>query len=179
MRIRSRFMRTPAVCRTILLFAFAAAVLVAGCGKKSTPEPPPGAGQTSSGQTPGMEPAPGQPAAGAGDAAKSPTGTMPKEIWAQIQKEQGQLDAVIQGAKLGEVHQHADKIRDLVAAAAAATTNLDANNDAKLQALVTGVGAVAAKLDKAADSGNSKLVQEHYAALQRQLKQLEVTLKTH
>lgn len=156
MRIRSRAMDRGAAWRILLLVVLAAAVL-AGCSKKSK-----------------QEPAPGQPAAGAGDTVA------PKEIWGQIQQEQAQLEAVIQGAMLGEVHQHADKIRDLVAAAAAATTQgLDANDTAKLQALVTGVGAVAAKLDTAGDSGDSKLVQEHYAALQRQLKLLEVMLKTH
>ena len=176
MRIRSRATPRAGVFRALALLACAAAIAAAGCSKKPKEEPPPGAGQT-----PGTQQAPtaSPPAAGAAGTATPPAGTTPKGIWAQIENEHAQLDAAIRNRKLGEAHQHADTIRDLVVAAAGNSQDLDAPDAAKLQAIVTGVGAVAAKLDKASDKGDLKLVQEHFAALQRQLSLLDGMLNKH
>ena len=173
MRLRSRVRPMATASQVSLLVALAAA----SCGKKAKEEPSAGAGQTSPGGTPSMEPA---PTPSPGDAAGLPAGTAPKVIWERIQREQAQLEAAIRDAKLSEVQSHADTIRDLVTAAAGARSPaLVANEAARLQQLVSGVGAMTAKLGKAGDSGNSKLVQEHYAGLQRLLMLLDGPLNAH
>ena len=152
MRIASRW--------TILLLVLAFAVAVAGCGKKQKEEAPPNGGTPAVSQTPPAgqaQPAPGEPAtATQGEATEhaeagekvTPAGT-PKEIWAQITHEQGELEAVIAKAELADVHHHAYAIRDLVVAAAGKAPGLPASDGAKLQNLVEGVKTLAEKLDQA------------------------------
>jgi hypothetical protein len=96
------------------------------------------------------------------------------EIWKEINKQQGKLVAVVEKKDLGEAHDHAFAIRDLVKAL---PEKVSAANKAETEASSKEITKLAADIDKSGAAGaqkatetNVKKMGELVAALEKKLK---------
>lgn len=101
-----------------------------------------------------------------------------EDIWKVIHKQQGELVSVVAKKDLGEAHDHAFAIRDLVKALPA---KVPAENKAKAETGAKEIAKIAADIDKSgaaqaqkATEANVKKMGEAIIALQTQLKPNEV-----
>lgn len=97
-----------------------------------------------------------------------------EEIWKEIQKQQVKLTSVVAKKDLGEAHDHAFAIRDLVKALPA---KVPADQKTKAEAGAKEIAKIAADIDKSsaakaqkATEGNVKKMDTAIAALQASLK---------
>ena len=115
------------------------------------------------------------PTAYANDAHHTATAeTAPKtaaEIWTAIDKHVAELKAVVASGKLGEAHEHAFAVRDLVRTLPDHSASLKPEALAKIKADVKFVDTIAARIDKAGDSNDK-------AGTEENLTKLEAILKT-
>jgi len=100
-----------------------------------------------------------------------------EEIWKEIHKQQGKLTGVVAKNDLGEAHDHAFAIRDLVKALPA---KVPAENKTKTEESAKEIAKIAADIDKSGAAGaqkatetNVKKMETAIAALQSKLKPAE------
>jgi len=100
-----------------------------------------------------------------------------EEIWKEIHKQQGKLTDTVAKKDLGEAHDHAFAIRDLVKAL---PTKVPAENKAKTEESAKEIAKIAADIDKSGAAGaqkatetNVKKMETAIAALQSKLKPAE------
>lgn len=89
-------------------------------------------------------------------------------IWKEIKKHQTELDAVVKGKKLSEVHAHAFAIRDL---SKPLPSKVHEDHKKHVENLVKQIAQIAEDLDKSGDAGNQ-------AATEAGVKKLNTALKT-
>ena len=96
------------------------------------------------------------------------------EIWTEIHKQEGKLAKVVAAKDLGEAHDHAFAIRDLVKALpekVAAVSKANAEEGAKE------IAALAAAIDKSGAAGAQKATEESVKKMGVAVKALEAKLK--
>ena len=100
-----------------------------------------------------------------------------EEIWKEIHKQQGKLASVVAKKDLGEAHDHAFAIRDLVKALPA---KVPVENKTKTEESAKEIAKIAADIDKSGAAGaqkatetNVKKMETAIAALQSKLKPAE------
>ena len=91
-------------------------------------------------------------------------------IWQSIDKETGQLAALIQSGKFEEVHHHAFAIRDLVEALPAHSGALPADKLAQVKANGKFVATLAGRLDATGDAKDKAGTESNFRKLQGVLK---------
>ena len=91
-------------------------------------------------------------------------------IWQSIDKETGQLAALIQSGKFEEVHHHAFAIRDLVEALPAHSGALPADNLAQVKANSKFIATLAGRLDTTGDAKDKAGTESNFRKLQSVLK---------
>lgn len=89
--------------------------------------------------------------------------------WGRVEGARGELDAVIKGNKLDEVHEAAFKVRDAVRELPGQSAALPPESRQKLDSQVKQVERLADMLDEAGDSNNAKAVHEHHKAMDEAL----------
>ena len=90
-------------------------------------------------------------------------------IWRAIDQHSAELDRLIQGGALDEVHHHAFAIRDLVAALPARSPSLPADKLAKVKGNVKFVATLAQRLDATGDAKDKAGTQANYEKLKKVL----------
>jgi hypothetical protein len=115
-------------------------------------------------------PAPG--GAGHSHFTKIPA-TVP-EIWAAIRKQQEKLKTVVEKKDLGEAHDHAFAIRDLVKAL---PEKIAAEHKTTAEASAKEIAKFAADIDKSGAAGAQKATEENVKKLDAAVKALEAKLK--
>jgi len=86
-------------------------------------------------------------------------------IWQSVDQETEGIAKEIQTGKLGELHQHAFAIRDLVAALPARSASLPPDKLAKVKSDSKFVATLAQRLDAAGDANNKAAVEANYQKL--------------
>jgi predicted translin family RNA/ssDNA-binding protein len=97
-----------------------------------------------------------------------------EEIWREIHKQQGKLVAVVAAKDLGEAHDHAFAIRDLVKALPA---KVSAENKAKAEAGAKEITKLAADIDKSGAAGAQKATEANVKKIGEAVRDLEGKLK--
>ena len=103
------------------------------------------------------------------------TSGSPAEIFARVHTQETDLDRIITAGRLGEVHEKAFAIRDLVVAAAAQASVSGARKN-ELDAHVDKVKELADQLDEAGDSGDPAKTKAGFASLRAELRSIEQIL---
>lgn len=98
-----------------------------------------------------------------------------EEIWKEIHKQQGKLVAVVAAKDLGEAHDHAFAIRDLVKALPA---KVSAENKAKAEAGAKEITKLAADIDKSGAAGAQKATEANVKKMDGAIAALQASLKT-
>ena len=96
-------------------------------------------------------------------------------IWKEIQKQQGKLASVVAKKDLGEGHDHAFAIRDLVKALPA---KVSAENKAKAEAGAKEITKLAADIDKSGAAGAQKATEANVKKMDAAIAALQASLKT-
>ena len=86
-------------------------------------------------------------------------------IWQEIDKEVGQLDALIRSGKFEEVHHHAYAIRDLVAALPARSGSMSADKLAQVKSNSKFVATLAERLDTTGDAKDKAGTESNFQKL--------------
>jgi hypothetical protein len=93
-------------------------------------------------------------------------------IWQSVDQETEGMAKGIQTGKLGELHQHAFAIRDLVGALPAHSASLAADKLAKVKSDVKFVATLAQRLDAAGDANNKAAAESNFEKLRDVLKSI-------
>lgn len=96
------------------------------------------------------------------------------EIWKEIRKQQGKLAAVVAEKDLGEAHDHAFAIRDLVLALPA---RISTENKAKTETAAKEIVRIAAAIDKSGAAGAQKSTESNVKKLDAAVAALRLELK--
>ena len=94
-------------------------------------------------------------------------------IWQSVDQETGGMATQIQAGKLGELHQHAFAIRDLVAALPARSASLPPDKLAKVKSDSKFVATLAQRLDAAGDANNKAAAESNFEKLRDLLKSIK------
>jgi hypothetical protein len=157
---------------TILVSSLVLLGCISGCGSRNAPASQdaatatveaPKADTPKTEATPEAE-APTQIPAGDADA-----------VLQAIEQKNTELGKTIENGKLDEVHHMAFAIRDLVAALPSRSSNLSADQQAKVQASVKFVATLADRLDASGDANDKAATQENYDKLASVLKSLRAS----
>ena len=97
-----------------------------------------------------------------------------EEIWQAIHKQQGKLAEVVAKKDLGEAHDHAFAIRDLVKAL---PEKVAAEHKTKAEESAKEITKLAADIDKSGAAGAQKATEENVKKLDAAVKALEAKLK--
>lgn len=97
------------------------------------------------------------------------------EIWKEIHKQQGKLVDTVAKKDLGEAHDHAFAIRDLVKALPA---KVSAENKAKAEEGSKAITKLAADIDKSGAAGAQKATEGNVKKMGAAIKALEAKLKS-
>ena len=95
-------------------------------------------------------------------------------IWKEIQKQQGKLASVVAKKDLGEAHDHAFAIRDLVKALPA---KVPAENKAKTEEAAKEITKLAADIDKSGAAGAQKATEANVKKMDAAIAALQASLK--
>lgn len=96
-------------------------------------------------------------------------------IWKEIQKQQGKLARVVAKKDLGEAHDHAFAIRDLVKALPA---KVPAENKTKTEESAKEIAKIAADIDKSGTAGAQKATEANVKKMDTAIAALQASLKT-
>ena len=124
-------------------------------------------------EKPSQKPAPEPEGGGHSHFIKIPATV--EEIWKEIHKQQGKLVAVVAAKDLGEAHDHAFAIRDLVKALPA---KVSAENKAKAEAGAKEITKLAADIDKSGAAGAQKATEANVKKMDAAIAALQASLKT-
>lgn len=94
-------------------------------------------------------------------------------IWAEVQEHEEQLGKIIADKKLDNVHEVAFEIRDLVNALPDKSTELPADNLAKVKTKAKYLADIANRLDESGDAGDQVATEANFQKLQDFLKTIE------
>ena len=147
-----------------LVAVLAVTALLSACGTGKTPD-------SAADSAPLLAGKPVSPAASdassreEAEAAPTPIPSTTDAIWKAIDKENADLQTIIQNGALKEVHHKAYAIRDLVAALPAHASKQPADAQTKLQQDVKFVATLAERLDAAGDSGDKAGAEANYKKL--------------
>lgn len=97
-----------------------------------------------------------------------------EEIWKAIRSQEGKLARVVAAKDLGEAHDHAFAIRDLVKALPA---KVAAENKTKAEESSKEIAKLAADIDKSGAAGAQKATEENVKKMGAAIKALEAKLK--
>lgn len=97
-----------------------------------------------------------------------------EEIWKEIHKQEGTLAKVVAAKDLGEAHDHAFAIRDLVKALPG---KVAADNKIKAEESAKEITKLTADIDKSGAAGAQKATEENVKTLGAAIKALEAKLK--
>jgi hypothetical protein len=97
-----------------------------------------------------------------------------EEIWAQVHKQQERLRNTVAKKDLGEAHDHAFAIRDLVKAL---PSKLPEESKAKAEESAKEIAKIAGEIDKSGAAGAQKATEENVKRMDTAVKALEKTLK--
>ena len=97
-----------------------------------------------------------------------------EEIWKEIHKQQGKLVAVVAAKDLGEAHDHAFAIRDLVKALPAKVAT---GNKSKAEAGAKDITRLAAAIDKSGAAGAQKATEANVKKMDAAIQALEAKLQ--
>lgn len=114
------------------------------------------------------------PATGGGHSHFTKIPATVEEIWKEIHKQQGKLVGVVAAKDLGEAHDHAFAIRDLVKALPA---KVSAENKAKAEAGAKEITKLAADIDKSGAAGAQKATEANVKKMGEAVLTLEAKLK--
>ncbi len=98
-----------------------------------------------------------------------------EEIWKEIQKQQGKLTSVVAKKDLGEAHDHAFAIRDLVKALPA---KIPAESKTKTEEAAKEIAKIAADIDKSGAAGAQKATEANVKKMDTAIAALQASLKT-
>jgi hypothetical protein len=121
----------------------------------------------------GKDKPPGKTAEGGHSHFTKIPATVP-EIWAEIHKQQVKLAATVEKKDLGEAHDHAFAIRDLVKAL---PEKIAAENKAKAEAGAKEIAKIASDIDKTAAGRAQKATEANVKKLSAAITALEAKLK--
>ncbi len=145
--------KTVLVAMSLLaLIAFSAHQTAAQDGKEKTPAPQEGGGHSHFTKIPATV----------------------AEIWAEIHKQQTKLAAVVAKKDLGEAHDHAFAIRDLVKALPA---KVPAESKTTAEESAKEIAKIAADIDKSGAAGAQKATEANVKKLESAVAALETKLK--
>ncbi len=96
------------------------------------------------------------------------------EIWKQIHKQHGKLLSVVAKKDLGEAHDHAFAIRDLVKALPA---KVPAENKAKTETASKKITKIATDIDKSGAAGAQKATEANVKKMEAAITALQASLK--
>ena len=94
-------------------------------------------------------------------------------IWAEVKEHEEELGKTIADKKLDKVHEAAFEIRDLVNALPDKSTDLPADNLAKVKSNARYVADIANRLDESGDAGDQAATEANFTKLQGLLKTVE------
>lgn len=94
-------------------------------------------------------------------------------IWQSVDQETEGMAREIQTGKLGELHQHAFAIRDLVAALPARSASLQPDKLAKVESDSKFIATLAQRLDAAGDANNKAAVEANFQKLKDVIKSIK------
>lgn len=123
-------------------------------------------------ETPAQKPAPASGGAGHSHFTKIPATV--EEIWKEIHKQQVKLVDIVAKKDLGEAHDHAFAIRDLVKALPA---KIAPENKANAEESAKEIVKIAADIDKSGAAGAQKATEENVKKMGEAIKALEAKLK--
>lgn len=92
------------------------------------------------------------------------------EVWKAIDADMAKLKAVVAGGKLGEAHEHAFAVRDLVRTLPDHSPGLKPEALARIKANVKFVDTLATRIDKAGDANDKAGTQEALSKMENVLK---------
>jgi Skp family chaperone for outer membrane proteins len=95
-------------------------------------------------------------------------------IWQSVDRETEGMAKEIQTGKLGELHQHAFAIRDLVGALPALSASMAADKLAKIKSDAKFVATLSQRLDAAGDGNNKAAAESNFEKLKEVLKAIRV-----
>jgi hypothetical protein len=93
-------------------------------------------------------------------------------IWQSVDRETEGMAKEMQTGKLGELHQHAFAIRDLVGALPALSASMAADKLAKIKSDAKLVATLAQRLDTAGDANNKAAAESNFEKLRDVLKSI-------
>ncbi len=96
-------------------------------------------------------------------------------IWKEIQKQQGKLASVVAKKDLGEAHDHAFAIRDLVKALPA---KVPAENKTKTEEAAKEIGKIATDIDKSGAAGAQKATEANVKKMDAAIAALQASFKS-
>ena len=96
-------------------------------------------------------------------------------IWKEIQKQQGKLTSIVAKKDLGEAHDHAFAIRDLVKALPA---KVPAENKTKTEEAAKEIAKIAADIDKSGAAKAQKATEANVKKMDTAIAALQASLKT-
>ena len=123
-------------------------------------------------EKPAQKPAPAAEGGGHSHFTKIPATV--ELIWKEIQKQQGKLASVVAKKDLGEAHDHAFAIRDLVKALPA---KVPAGNKAKTEEAAKEITKLAADIDKSGAAGAQKATEANVKKMDAAIAALQASLK--
>jgi rubrerythrin len=94
-------------------------------------------------------------------------------IWAGVKEHEEELGKTIADKKLDKVHEAAFEIRDLVNALADTSTDLPADNLARVKSNARYVADIAKRLDESGDAGDQAATEANFKKMQDFLKTIE------
>lgn len=124
-------------------------------------------------EKPAQKPAPEAEGGGHSHFTKIPATV--EEIWKEIHKQQGKLVAVVAAKDLGEAHDHAFAIRDLVKAL---PVKVSAEHKAKAEAGAKEITKLAADIDKSGAAKAQKATEANVKKMDAAIAALQASLKT-
>jgi len=124
-------------------------------------------------EKPAQKPAPAASGEGHSHFTKIPATV--EEIWKEILKQQSKLASVVAKKDLGEAHDHAFAIRDLVKALPAKVAS---ENKAKAEAGAKEITKLAADIDKSGAAGAQKATEANVKKMDAAVVALQTSLKT-
>ena len=98
-----------------------------------------------------------------------------EEIWKEIHKQQGKLTSVVAKKDLGEAHDHAFAIRDLVKALPA---KVPTENKTKTEKAAKEIAKIAADIDKSGAAKAQKATEANVKKMDTAIAALQASLKT-
>ena len=171
--IQANARRRSAIRTTALALAVTASL--AGCKKQEDVPGPPANQAEAAAMADATPTAPAVPVPPA-DHAEAPQADAPTEIpgnvdaiWAEIDKHQAELAAVVATGNLAEAHHHAFAIRDLFAAVPSHAAAMSAEDKATMEKNIAFAATLAGRLDTAGDAGDRAAAQASYAQLAKVL----------